>query len=178
MASGRTDLSAQVQADLMGDAMQPGSISQITATDDRPIESRPRLGEAGAAVVPLSTAILIVEDSAMIAWTLESFLGQMGFTDIALASNSEEAVAFARSSPPGLIVSDINLGAGADGVDTAVAITEGGRIPVLFVSAYADDAMRQRIAGQLPLASLLAKPILRDSFQAAVRSLLEPPAAQ
>ena len=44
----------------------------------------------------LSTAILIVEDSAMIAWTLESFLGQMGFSDIVLASNSEEAVALAE----------------------------------------------------------------------------------
>jgi CheY-like chemotaxis protein len=156
--------------------MQPASISRIAT--DGPAELRPALAEEGLAVLPLATAILIVEDSAMIAWTVESFLGQMGFTDIVMASTGEEAIALAQSAPPGLIVSDINLGAGADGVDTAIAITRDSHIPVLFVSAYADDAMRQRIANHLPLAGLICKPIQRGSFQAAVRNLLVPPAAR
>ena len=158
----------------MGGSMRSDPISELST--DGPSDLRPALAEESLDVLPLATAILVVEDSAMIAWTVESFLGQMGFTNIAMASTGEEAVALARSAPPGLIVSDINLGAGADGIDTAIAITSDGHIPVLFVSAYADDAVRQRIASHLPLAGLLCKPVQRDSFQAAVRNLLAPSA--
>jgi CheY-like chemotaxis protein len=154
--------------------MDSGSISQMAT--EGPSDLRPALPKQSLDTLPLATAILIVEDSAMIAWTVESFLGQMGFTDIVMASTGEEAVALARTAPPGLIVSDINLGAGADGIDTAIAITRDGDTPVLFVSAYADDAVRERIASHLPRAGLLCKPIQRDSFQAAVRNLLAPSA--
>jgi CheY-like chemotaxis protein len=154
--------------------MQPGPSSQPST--EISADLRPAPAGESQSVLPLATAILIVEDSAMIAWTVESFLGQMGFTEIVMASTGEEAVALARTAPPGLIVSDINLGAGADGIDTAIAITLESHTPVLFVSAYADDAVRQRIASHLPLAGLLCKPIQRDSFQAAVRNLLAPSA--
>src|SRR5579872_639826 len=105
----------------MGRTMQSDPISQMST--DGPTDLRPALTQESLDVLPLATAILIVEDSAMIAWTVESFLGQMGFTDIAMASTGEEAVTLARKAPPGLIVSDINLGAGADGIDTAITIT-------------------------------------------------------
>src|SRR5690349_3382189 len=119
--------------------MRSSSISQMSTEGRSAL--RPAIAEKRLDVLPLAAAILIVEDSAMIAWTVESFLGQMGFTDIVMASTGEEAVALARNAPPGLIVSDINLGAGADGIDTAIAITRDGDTPVLFVSAYADDAV-------------------------------------
>jgi CheY-like chemotaxis protein len=153
-------------------------ISPVSSHGGGPPESRPARDGDGAPALPLATPILIVEDSATIAWVLESYLDDMGFSEITLSSTGEDAIAIAQHAPPGLLVSDINLGAGIDGVDAAIAISRAIKAPVLFVTAYADDAMRRRISVSLPVARLLSKPVQFAPFEAAVRRLLARPAAR
>ena len=118
--------------------------------------------------VRYDASILIIEDEAMIAWMLSSMIEEMGFTDIEIAASAEEARAIAARAAPDLIVSDINLGKGADGIEAAAEIGHAGLIPVLFVTAYADDAVRSRIADAVPTAQLLRKPIERDVLRRAI----------
>lgn len=125
--------------------------------------------------VDLATPVLVVEDEAMIAWMLESLLEDAGFTDIRLAAGADEAVARALEGRPGLLVADINLGEGEDGIALAERLTAQGPLAVVFVSAYADEATRRRIAAAVPAAILLRKPVDADQLRAAIVATLSPP---
>ena len=116
----------------------------------------------------LATPILIVEDEVMIAWMVESLLEEAGFTAIDIASTATQATASADRRMPGLIITDINLGSGPDGVTTAAEIARLGTPAVLFVTAYVDDATRARVEAEVPGAPVLRKPVQADKLYAAV----------
>ncbi|MBN8808264.1 MAG: response regulator [Sphingomonas sp.] len=130
-------------------------------------------GRSSDEATRLETRVLIVEDEMMIAWMIESLLSDAGFENVAIAADGKEACRQASEQTPGLVVSDINLGSGINGVEAAVAICHAGRIPVLFVTAYADGATRERIAAHFPHAELLRKPVDGASLTAAVHRALE-----
>lgn len=118
-------------------------------------------------------AVLVIEDEAMIAWVVESLLEDLGFTSIMLASNAAEAGEAAALQAPGLIVSDINLGVGKDGIEAVGAIRDICNPAVVFVSAYVDRTARQRIAERVPDACILAKPLSGEALSGAVLGVLE-----
>lgn len=95
----------------------------------------------------------------MIAWMIEDVLVEAGFRSVAIAADGERALAAAALRRPGLIVSDVNLGPGADGIDTALRIRAESSVPLIFVTAYSDAALRARLAAELPGAQLLRKPV-------------------
>lgn len=142
------------------------------ASDDRRGEAPPPAAPCVAA-----TRVLVVEDEGMIAWMIEGVLQDMGFSDIALVSTGAQALAAADAAAPGLLVSDVNLGGGPDGIETACKIALSHPVPVVFVTAYADDATRDRIARLVPGARLLRKPVQSAVLQAVILTLLERPAA-
>ena len=120
----------------------------------------------------LARSVLIVEDEAMIAWTLESLLFDMGFKHIIIAASGADAVQQATRTKPGIILSDINLGVGEmDGVAATTAIAAPD-VAVVFITAYASADARQRIARDLPGAALLRKPIDELLLRRAVTEVL------
>lgn len=153
--------------------MQPGLVLQPPAAKDGP----PIYARSGGGDVVDSglyaTRILIVEDEVMIAWMLESILEDLGFANIEMAATGAQARAAAARARPGLILSDINLGAGPDGIDTAIEIARSGPVPVIFVTAYADEATRARINREMPSASLLRKPLQTELVGQTVLAALE-----
>ena len=118
--------------------------------------------------VSLATLILIIEDEAMTAWSLQSELEDMGFTDIEIVANGQKAIATATARRPGLIISDINLGGGLDGVSAAATINASGWIPTLFVTAYAGPDTLARINRDVPGALVLRKPLQSDDLRRSV----------
>ena len=128
---------------------------------DRPVPARspaPRPDDLDPAL--LTQPVLIVEDEAMIAWTLETMLEEIGFTDITLAASGELAIELARRTPPRLVLSDINLGPHRmDGVAAAAAILLESSPTVVFVTGNGSDEARRRIEAALPGAVLLGKPV-------------------
>ena len=122
--------------------------------------------------IALASRILIVEDELMIAWMIQSLLEDMGFTDVEIAGSSEAALGAATRACPALVISDINLGGGPDGIETARRIDGATQPPVLFVSAYAGSDERLRMAEHLPAATVLRKPIEPDALARAVRAML------
>ena len=126
-------------------------------------EQSDRLPDASLAV-----PILVVEDEAMIAWMMECVLEEMGFTTITVVATGEDAIAHAKTTRPGLILSDINLGADhLDGVDAVTSIRGATRLPIIFISAYANADARERIKA-LPGAHLMRKPITVAELRYAV----------
>ncbi|ATY33813.1 response regulator [Sphingomonas psychrotolerans] len=124
--------------------------------------------------VDLDTPLLVVEDEAMIAWMVETMLEEMGFRSIAIAATGDQAIALAGSTPPGLIVTDINLGPGLDGIAAAAAIRAERPAPVIFITGYAGAEAYARIQGEVPGAALLRKPVLVVELRLAVTRALRP----
>ena len=129
-----------------------------------PAQPTPPRAQRGAAdgldPMLLVQPVLIVEDEAMIAWTVETMLEELGFTQIMIAPSGEAAIEQARRVPPRLLVSDINLGPQRmDGVAAAVAILAAATASVVFVTGNATGEARRRIGAALPGAVLLAKPV-------------------
>lgn len=115
------------------------------------------------------TPILVIEDEGLIAWMIESVLMEAGFRSITLSADGELALAEARQVHPGLIISDVNLGPGSDGIATVRAIRATAAVPVIFITGYADARMRERLAAELPDAQLLRKPV---DGRALIRALM------
>ncbi len=86
-----------------------------------------------------SPAILIVEDEVVVAMELQEALKTMGYQVSAIVSSGEEAISRVDKTPPDLILMDIKLHGELDGIETAERIRERHDIPVIYLTAYADE---------------------------------------
>jgi CheY-like chemotaxis protein len=83
-----------------------------------------------------ATDVLIIEDEPIIAMDIEELVQGCGHRVVGVASTERDAVDIARRTRPGLILADINLGAGGDGANAVSRILQSHRTPVIFVTAY------------------------------------------
>lgn len=145
---------------------------QRFAASTPPGRSPPPAAGQGPSPTLARVPVLVIEDEAMIAWMLESLLEDMGFETITLASNAMEAVAAVERLTPELVISDINLGPGADGIEAVGAIRQTCSPAVVFVSAYIDENARSRITEQAAGARILSKPLSGNALSAVIRDAL------
>jgi CheY-like chemotaxis protein len=119
--------------------------------------------------------ILIVEDELIIAWHLGEIVEQLGCEICGSATTEAEAVRLALTSRPDLVLMDVRLGRGGDGIMAAQRIRAMLSVPIVFCSAYASDPVtleRMRAAGA---AGILAKPILPDQLGAMLSRIFRAP---
>jgi len=88
--------------------------------------------------------ILIVEDEAIIACDLQRRLEQQGYTITAAVATGEDAIKKAGEDSPDLILMDIVLLGEIDGIEAAGQIRALYGIPVVYLTAYADDRTLER----------------------------------
>ncbi|MGV7928843.1 MAG: response regulator [Spirochaetota bacterium] len=92
--------------------------------------------------------ILIVEDEIIVALDIQSSLERIGYGNVRIASDGVQALEMVEDEAPDLILMDILLkGAGADtadGVSIALMVKERRDIPIIYITAYADDTTLQR----------------------------------
>jgi PAS domain S-box-containing protein len=104
----------------------------------------------------MSTArILVVEDEAIVARDLCLQLKEMGYDPVGTRVRGEEAVAAVVSLSPDLILMDVNLGPGMDGIAAARIIRDLHNLPVIFLTAYASDEMIDRAKHSEPFGYLI-----------------------
>ncbi len=88
--------------------------------------------------------ILIVEDETIIARDLHDQLLALGYDVAGEASTGEQAVQLAQELRPDLVLMDIKLGHGIDGIAAALQIRQLQATPIVFLSAYAADDILER----------------------------------
>lgn len=88
--------------------------------------------------------ILIVEDESIVALDIRNRLTRMGYHVVGMAVTGEEAVDQARDKQPDLVLMDIRLKGEMDGIEAAAAIRSYFEIPVIYLTAYADENTLQR----------------------------------
>ncbi|HEY0843792.1 MAG TPA: EAL domain-containing protein [Noviherbaspirillum sp.] len=112
-------------------------------------------------------SILIVEDEAIVALDLQMRLQDMGYLVCGIADNAADAVSRARQCQPSLILMDIVLKGGSDGVEAAEQIKNHLHIPVIFLTAYSDPSTVERASHAAPY-GYLTKPFRLQELRALI----------
>ncbi len=91
-----------------------------------------------------TSTILVVEDENIVAKDLQNRLRRLGYAVPELASSGEDAIRKASANRPDLVLMDIGLRGKIDGIEAAQQIYARLHIPVVFLTAYADDSTIRR----------------------------------
>ncbi len=102
-----------------------------------------------------NTRILVVEDESIVALDIQARLRRLGYAAVGAASSGEEAVSKAQQLQPDLVLMDIKLDGGMDGIEAASQIRSRFNIPVVYVTAYADEATLRRAQVTEPFGYIL-----------------------
>ena len=89
-------------------------------------------------------SILIVEDEGVVALSIRAALTKMGYTVVGIAVSGDEAIAMAMEKKPDVILMDIHIKGNIDGIQTTEKLNAVMDVPVIFLTAYADDETVQR----------------------------------
>ncbi len=99
--------------------------------------------------------IMIVEDEGIVARDLEKTLLRLGYEVTAIVHSGQAAVTEAAGGKPDLVLMDILLRGEMDGITAAAQIREQANIPIIFLTAYADNEILKRAIATEPFAYIL-----------------------
>ncbi|MGB8310123.1 MAG: response regulator [Methanoregula sp.] len=115
--------------------------------------------------------ILIVEDELIVAEDLRTTLGSLGYDVVGIAGSGERAIELAEEKEPEIILMDIMLSGSLDGIATAGRIQTKHAIPVIYVTAYADEALIARAKMTEPF-GYIVKPFNEREIQSNIEIAL------
>jgi PAS domain S-box-containing protein len=115
--------------------------------------------------------ILIVEDDRVVARDIQLQLTRIGHTVVAVTARGEEVLPLAIQTRPHLVLMDIKLEGPTDGIDAALQIRDVCKIPVVYLTAYADDQTLRRAGVTEPFGYLL-KPFEDAQLRTAIEMAL------
>lgn len=99
--------------------------------------------------------ILVVEDEFIVAMDIQNRLRKFGYTVLGLADSGEEAIKRAADDSLDLVLMDIHLKGKMDGVEAAQIIHNIFNIPVIYLTANADESTLNRAKGTEPFGYIL-----------------------
>lgn len=115
--------------------------------------------------------ILVVEDESILALDIQGYLKSFGYKVAAVADKGEIAVKLAKKHQPDLVLMDIRLKGEMDGIDAGEQIWQTLRIPIIYLTAYAEKATLERAKKTMPYGYIL-KPFDSRDIQTAVEIAL------
>ena len=118
---------------------------------------------------PAGRRALIVEDETVFAMGLAVDMQALGFANCDLAANGQDAFLKAMEDQPDIVLMDVNLEGGREGIEAARWLREVCDIPVVFITAYTDHDTVARIHEQVPGAPVIAKSLYRSRLAKAVK---------
>ncbi len=102
--------------------------------------------------------ILVVEDESIVAKDMQNRLQKLGYAVAVVVSSAKDAIEKVREINPDLVLMDIVLKGDIDGIGAAGIIRTQFHVPVIYVTAYADDKTMERAKTTEPYGYLL-KPL-------------------
>lgn len=119
----------------------------------------------------MSTSILVVEDEILIAHDIRRILTGFGYDVLPLVTTGTDALSAADTRPPGLVLMDIKLRGGMDGIETAAVLQEKHHTPIVYLTSHSDEMTLLRAKGTNP-SGYVIKPFtdreLRTSIEVAL----------
>ena len=115
--------------------------------------------------------ILVVEDEVIVAEDIGFRLKKLGYIVTATVASGEEAIEKVAENRPDLVLMDIVLKGDMDGVTAAEKIRNRVDIPIVFLTAYADDQTLQRAKLTNPFGYII-KPFQQNDLRVAIEIAL------
>lgn len=120
---------------------------------------------------PLPINLMLVEDERVIAFDLKNQLQSFGYRVGAVLASGEQAVHRVAEVAPDLVLMDIHLEGPLDGIEAALQIQTRHRVPVVFLTAYAEDDTLRRALDCRPF-GYLVKPCEARELHATIQMAL------
>jgi CheY-like chemotaxis protein len=121
--------------------------------------------------VAMSAKILIVEDESIVALHLSNQMRQCGYSVVATVTSGEAALSQCMLIRPDLVLMDIRLQGEMNGLQAGLEIQKRYAIPVLYLTAYAEQLTMVQSHSHAEIA-YLAKPFKESDLYEIVTSLL------
>ena len=115
--------------------------------------------------------ILIVEDEAIFATSMQRVLIKSGYDVCEPVSTGEEAVKRAKEEKPDLVLMDVILDGKIDGIEAAMDIRSLHDIPIVFISGCQEEKLLER-AKSVRSSIYLTKPIKPQDLELAINQTL------
>lgn len=115
--------------------------------------------------------ILIVEDESIVILHIRKALENLGYIIAGIANHGDDAIIKATETRPDLVLMDIVLKGAVDGIDAASKIQAILNIPVIYLTAHADESTLQR-AKVTEAFGYIVKPFRERDLQIAIEFAL------
>jgi diguanylate cyclase len=119
----------------------------------------------------LNKKILIVEDESIIAEDLADSLIALGYRVTGIAYSGEDALQLAAEERPDLVLMDVNLQGEIDGITTGEQMRLRFQIPVIYLTAYADENTLRRVNSTKPF-GYIVKPFEEKTLHTTIQLAL------
>jgi diguanylate cyclase (GGDEF)-like protein/PAS domain S-box-containing protein len=116
--------------------------------------------------------IVLVEDERIVALNLKQRLSKLGYDVAAIASSAEQALFFVSRENPDLVLMDIHIDGGVDGIDTARQLIDLYQVPIIYLTAYSEESTLERARATKPYGYLL-KPFSERDLHVTLQMALE-----
>jgi CheY-like chemotaxis protein len=108
--------------------------------------------------------VLIVEDEILTAQSIKMDLEEFGVDVLKPVAKGEAAIEVAIQENPSLILMDIRLAGEMDGIEAAEKISVKKKIPILFMTGYTTESIKERAQKVNPV-GFLEKPVSIDRIK-------------
>jgi PAS domain S-box-containing protein len=110
----------------------------------------------------MTPRILVVEDESIVAQDIRLTLEELGYEVAAIADSGELALEQAVNLKPDLILMDIRLLGGIDGIETAQQINQRINVPIVYLTALGDEETLSRVKATNPFGYIIKPFVERD----------------
>lgn len=115
--------------------------------------------------------IMVVEDTYIVAKDLQDSLHKLGYSVEEITDSGKAAIQLAEKIRPDLILMDIKLKGKLDGIEAATIIKDQFDIPIIYLTAYADDDTLQRAKRTEP-SGYIIKPYKKEELHSVIEMAL------
>jgi len=122
--------------------------------------------------VKRKTKILIAEDEAILALSIQRALTISGYEVCDLVSTGEKAVELIKQEKPDLVILDVFLNGSVNGIEAAMQIRSRSDIPIVFISGYEEGKLIELIKS-VKSSTYLVKPFTPKALESVIIQALQ-----
>ncbi len=111
--------------------------------------------------------ILLVDDDQLIRFVHQMFIERAGHEVVGVAEEETQAVRMALELKPDVVIMDIRLEDGTNGISAMQTIQETLNIPAIYISGNSDNKTMDE-AGKTNMKAFLVKPVTQDEIAKAI----------
>ncbi|HOJ50790.1 MAG TPA: response regulator [Spirochaetota bacterium] len=117
--------------------------------------------------------VVIADDESLTLIVTKKMLSSLGHNVVGEAFTGDEALKLVKDYKPDIVFMDIAMPYGKlDGIEAAKIILNEYKIPVIFITAYAEKVMEDRLESIKSLYGYIVKPFSLEDLENQIKKIL------